>query len=248
MNEAQRLAPTPWDFKLRGVVFGIIYGVGFGLGITLQYLMFGKAQPTYALLGEKWGEAGMHAAAFVPFVFSLLGSLIRLWGTAHISSDVVWSLVVTSAGLKLNGPYLYVRNPLYLGNILLAVGIGLIGPPISTSLIVIGNVAFIMRLIGVEEQYLAATYGQAYRDYCAVVPPLLPRLTPAPAAANPRRAAWADASLGELAFFSFAAFALYNALFTWMAPDGRALGLIFITALAAQALLRRIAARKPTAT
>jgi len=48
--------------------------------------------------------------------FVLLGSAIRLWASGHIKKN---------KSLATDGPYTYVRHPLYVGNILLGIGFSL---------------------------------------------------------------------------------------------------------------------------
>lgn len=247
MNDAKSLPSTPWDFKARALVFGIIYGVGFFVGINLQLNLYGNIQPTYALIGERFGLTGIHAAAFLPVLFTLAGHALRVWGTAYLSSGVVWNANTTSGGLLLSGPYRYVRNPLYLGNLLVALGIGLIGPPFCTLIIVLGVTAFVMRLISVEERYLTAAHGQAYREYTRVVPRLIPRLTPAPVATDPRPPAWSDGFWGETFHLAFVIATLYNALFTWQQPS-MGMWLILIVALLVGGMIRRFVTGKSFAT
>lgn len=239
MDDAKSLPATPWDFRMRALVIGIIYAVGFGAGITLQFALFFAAHPTYALIGARGGLVGIHAAAFIPVLLTFGAQAIRMWGTAYLSSGVVWSASTVSGNLLLAGPYRYVRNPLYLGNIVGAIGIGMIGPPIAFAIIVGGVSAFALRLINVEERYLTAAHGAAYRDYCALVPKLLPRLIPAPLPADPRPPAWADAFWGEFLHLALALAALYNALFTWQNPNAT-MWIVFVAALAVSALVRRL--------
>jgi protein-S-isoprenylcysteine O-methyltransferase Ste14 len=247
MDAAKSLPASPWDFRMRALVFGIIYGVGFAGGFFLQYIWFGSSQPTYAYIGASGGPAGIHAAAFIPVLLALAAQAIRLWGTAYLSSGVVWSARTTSTGLLLAGPYRYVRNPLYLGNIIAAVAIGLIGPPMVTALVVVGNVAFVLRLISVEERYLTAAHGQPYRDYCRTVPRLFPRFTPAPIEVDPQPPQWADAFWGEVFFLAFVVTALYNAIVTWAAPNST-MWIVFAAAMGLQSLIRMFASKRKTVT
>jgi protein-S-isoprenylcysteine O-methyltransferase Ste14 len=247
MDAAKSLPATPWDFRNRALVFGVIYGVAFGAGFFFQYLLFGSAQPTYAYIGARSGPPTIHAAAFIPVILALAAQAIRMWGTAYLSSGVVWSARTTSTGLLLAGPYRYVRNPLYLGNILAAIGIGLIGPPIVTVLVVAGNVAFVLRLISVEERYLAAAHGQGYRDYRRLVPRLIPRFSPAPVEADPRPPQWVDAFWGEFFFLAFFLTTLYNAIVTWAAPNG-SMWIVFAAAMGLQSLIRMFASKRKTVT
>ena len=105
-----------------------------------------------------------------------LGELLRLWGVHHIGvisrtrSDRLGPLIDT-------GPFSLVRNPLYLGNILLWVGFA-----ISARLLWLAP--FIVLLLGLEyhaivrweEQLLTGRIGAPYVDYTRRVPRWLPLL------------------------------------------------------------------------
>jgi protein-S-isoprenylcysteine O-methyltransferase Ste14 len=247
VSDATSLPATPWDFKARAAVFGFIFGVGFFVGYNLQYNLYGNGLPTYVVIGQRYGSAGIHAAAFLLFILILMGYMLRVWGTAYLSTGVVWNADTTSGGLLLSGPYRYVRNPLYLGNLFAAAGIGMIGPPWAMLIIVAGVTAFCLRLIAVEERYLAALYGQAYLNYRKLVPALIPRLTAAPVAVDPRSPKWADGFWGETFYFAFVIAALYNALFTWAQP-GLAVWLIVIAVFAIANVARHWVTGKSLAT
>jgi protein-S-isoprenylcysteine O-methyltransferase Ste14 len=247
VSDATSLPATPWDFKARAAVFAIIFGVGFFVGYNLQYNLYGNGLPTYVVIGQRYGLAGIHAAAFLLFVLILIGFMLRVWGTAYLSTGVVWNADTTSGGLLLSGPYRYVRNPLYLGNLFAAAGIGMIGPPWAMLIIVVGVTAFCLRLIAVEERFLTAVHGQAYLDYRKLVPALIPRLTPAPVAVDPRSPKWADGFWGETFYLAFVVAALYNALFTQAQP-GVTVWLIVIAVFVVANVVRRFVTGKSLTT
>jgi methanethiol S-methyltransferase len=76
------------------------------------------------------------------------------------------------APLCLLGPYRYVRHPLYLANLLLIWS----GPDLTADRLLFNVMWSAWILIGIrlEERDLIAVHGQAYRDYRASVPVLLP--------------------------------------------------------------------------
>ena len=223
---------------MRALVIGLIYGIGFFVGINLQINLYHTYAPAYVLWGERWGDAGVHALAFLAAVLTLAGYVVRVWGASYLSTGIVWSEGVRTGQLRVSGPYRYTRNPLYLGNILLAFGIGLLGPPFATLIIVIGNVLFVYRLIAVEERSLAQAQGAAYDEYRKLVPRLWPRLTPAATPSGDERPSLADGLSGEVFSLGFALAMIYNAIFSWRDPRLGMLGWIFIGGFALQVILR----------
>ena len=102
------------------------------------------------------------------------GELIRLWGVRHIGaisrtrSHRLGPLVAT-------GPFALIRNPLYVGNILIWVGFALSARLVWLApLIVLLLGAEYHAIVRWEESLLASRLGAAYRDYAARVPRWLP--------------------------------------------------------------------------
>ena len=72
-----------------------------------------------------------------------------------------------SESLVVNGPYCLSRNPMYLGMVLILIGIGLLMGSTMPLLIIPVFVWFIStRFISVEERMLTDQFGAIYEDYC----------------------------------------------------------------------------------
>lgn len=234
---------TPWDFRYRGILFGVLYGVAFVLGFIVQHALGGSFESTYSVLGRRFGEAGMHAGAWIAVALCFVGFSIRWWGASYLTSGVVWSGHVVTGGVEVAGPFRYVRNPLYLGNMFIALGIGLAGPPAVTILVVLFNLAFVYRLIAVEEKFLARAHGASYRAYQDAVPRLVPLLRPAFSQAIGRTPAIVDGLVGELFTLGFALGMTAIALWSWRNPNFVLMEEIWGGGLALQIILRRL--RRP---
>jgi protein-S-isoprenylcysteine O-methyltransferase Ste14 len=132
----------------------------------------------------------------VASLFAILNAAVRTWATAYLNADVMTAGQVRTSRLVADGPYRHVRNPLYLGNILLAIGFGAMASRIGCAILIVGMAVFVYRLILREEAGIAGSQGDAYRVYCAAVPRLLPALRPRLRAAGgvPN---WVDGLLGE---------------------------------------------------
>jgi len=84
----------------------------------------------------------------VGFVIALSGEAIRLWGVSWAGSETR----TTGAGvggtfLVISGPFAHVRNPLYVGNILIYLGIGIMSMALFPYLQIIAAVFFIFNII-----------------------------------------------------------------------------------------------------
>jgi protein-S-isoprenylcysteine O-methyltransferase Ste14 len=121
--------------------------------------------------------------------------LFELLRRAPQPAAVAWSLALVLPGvwlrayasgyvkknreLTVTGPYAYVRNPLYLGSMLIAAGfaVALLSWPMALVLAVIFAVIYVP-VIASEERFLRATFP-GFDDYCQQVPRLIPCLIPA---------------------------------------------------------------------
>jgi hypothetical protein len=110
----------------------------------------------------------------------LCGLALRVWGSSYLHAQTVWSLDARNDAFVIDGPFRYTRNPLYLGNLLMAIGFGLLAPLRGWIFMAIASSAFVVALIRWEELAMRMRYGAAYDVYMRTVPMLFPRFTPAP--------------------------------------------------------------------
>jgi protein-S-isoprenylcysteine O-methyltransferase Ste14 len=159
------------------------------------------------------GASGRHIVFFVAAGLVAGGTALRTWGTAYLDVETMMDARLRSQRLVIAGPYRYVRNPLYLGNLVVAVGLGLFASRIGFFVLVIGMTVFLYRLILREEQHLLREHGDVYRQFMAI-----PRLLPAWRARVPSSVAqplWGRAAAGEILMWATAvATAIYAATFS----------------------------------
>ena len=108
--------------------------------------------------------------------YIIAGVLIRLWSNGY---------AIKNDKLTTSGPYAFVRNPLYLGTFLIAIGFVIVlksQPPLVEW--IVGGV-FLLALsliyyktIQAEQGMLLEKFKSAYSDYCKHVPAMVPTLVP----------------------------------------------------------------------
>jgi protein-S-isoprenylcysteine O-methyltransferase Ste14 len=80
--------------------------------------------------------------------------------------------------LLIDGPFKLCRNPMTLGTILMYLGVSLLVGSISSLLFVLILAGLLLAYLkGLEEAELEARFGQAYRDYKASTPFIIPRIS-----------------------------------------------------------------------
>jgi protein-S-isoprenylcysteine O-methyltransferase Ste14 len=205
--DAMSFAATEWEFRAR---FWFIFGT-FWLGFLLYFV--DKVNVCVAigrLIYDHQREAGAQIDHLTVVLFAVatawaaLAALIRTWAGAYLHSSIVHDAGLHGERLVADGPYRYLRNPLYLGNMLLAIGVGMLASRAGFVVIVLGMLVIVYRLILREEQTLAASQGESYRRYRAAVPRLWPALTPRVPGGG-AKANWADGFRGEIMMWAAAA-------------------------------------------
>jgi protein-S-isoprenylcysteine O-methyltransferase Ste14 len=125
------------------------------------------------------------ASILVGSAIAFAGEFLRCWAVGY-SGVTTRSNKVTAPQLTTAGPYAYVRNPLYLGNFITALGFALAftgGNDVvfRLTLIVLAlgmMIAVYAAIVPREEAYLRTAFGKAFEAYTASVPPIFPRATP----------------------------------------------------------------------
>lgn len=110
-------------------------------------------------------------------VIVFIGEFIRLWGVSLAGSETRTTSGVGASHLVTSGPFAYVRNPLYLGNVTIYVGVAIMSWAAFPLLPVIILSYFLFQytlIINLEEEYLIKTYGTEYQRYMKAVPRFFP--------------------------------------------------------------------------
>ncbi len=109
-------------------------------------------------------------------VLMLGGLALRYWAARTLGAFYTRTLLVkTDHRIVDNGPYRLIRNPGYLGNLLLFIGAGLAATNWLVVLVIaIALLSSYIYRIRVEEAMLESTFGDEYRAYKARTRKLIP--------------------------------------------------------------------------
>jgi protein-S-isoprenylcysteine O-methyltransferase Ste14 len=143
--------------------------IWFGLAVGLAFI---KKAPNASILslrtdGVAWLGGGV----------LLAGAVLHLWSTVALARGE-WRRTPATIALVSDGPFRFVRHPIYLAGILMLLGVGLLYPSWRPTDLVLplGLLAYFhVAVLRVEEPELRRRLGAPYDEYCARVPRWLPR-------------------------------------------------------------------------
>jgi protein-S-isoprenylcysteine O-methyltransferase Ste14 len=145
------LGKQKWIYRLRNVLAS--------LPLIFAFIYnHGQIEKEFVI----WGVGG---------IIFLAGIAVRIWAQQHLHYRMgLYKRLTTS------GPYRFVRNPLYIGNILTYVGATIFSELIwfapVTLLWAIGAYSLVVRY---EEAHLLDKYGEAYQEYFRKVSRWIPK-------------------------------------------------------------------------
>jgi protein-S-isoprenylcysteine O-methyltransferase Ste14 len=195
------MSPTPLALvTLLGVILCWIFFVGVFLlrksppkeveakrdrralvGIVLQmcgYFLVWFRPPRAQFLPPVAWLSGVLGIAFAVFTIFLAAASVWLMKSAVRTLGKQWAVaarLVEGHKLITDGPYAYVRNPIYTGmfGMLIATGLAM-EHWIATIVAVIIFAAGLVIRVRTEEKLLRAAFGQEFEDYARRVPAIIP--------------------------------------------------------------------------
>jgi len=108
-----------------------------------------------------------------------LGEGMRFWGVSYAGPLTRVTGSVGAPELIVAGPFAYVRNPLYVGNILMYVGVGIMSMALVPYLQILALGYFVFQysmIVSREEEFLREHFGEKYEEYYRSVPRFIPSL------------------------------------------------------------------------
>lgn len=123
--------------------------------------------------GRPWAKV---AFTVVAALLILVGEAIRIWAVGH-SGTTTRAKSLKAAALATGGPYAVVRNPIYVGNFILALGFVVltrIGWVIGAYVLFFA-IQYTL-IVSIEEEFLEGKFGEEYREYKRRVRRFIPNL------------------------------------------------------------------------
>jgi protein-S-isoprenylcysteine O-methyltransferase Ste14 len=194
---------TAIEYRLRMAINAFIIILGFWAP-WIQVFGIGSRISTLEWLALELSRLGLLrfsiATPVVIVVAALIagiGAILRIWGTAYLGPGIVQHGQMQAGTVLADGPYRYVRNPLYLGLWCMVVALAFIMPPTGALFALVVLTVFLLRLTLGEEAFLSARLGEPYQAYMRAVPRLIPRLRAAPPSTG-RKPQWFRGVIAEL--------------------------------------------------
>ena len=109
----------------------------------------------------------------------LIGEVIRINAVSY-AGGITRTMNVGAPSLCTSGPYSMTRNPLYLGNMIIYLGIVLVAG--GKYVVILEGIVFLyftfqyMMIISLEEETLKKLFGDEYISYMENVPRLFPKI------------------------------------------------------------------------
>lgn len=150
-------------FRYRNILFPLVFAL----------LFFEGTWPVCdSNLAEAWELA-------IGIIVALSGQILRALtiGLAYIKRGGKKKLVYAETLVK-EGIFAHCRNPLYLGNLLILLGVGIAGNSLLFVLFGIPLLLFAyLAIICAEENFLGKKFGQEFKDYCERVNRIIPNFS-----------------------------------------------------------------------
>jgi protein-S-isoprenylcysteine O-methyltransferase Ste14 len=171
---------SEFEFRLRMPIIAAIVMLGFWAPWIWPWTAVGRISALWWLTHGLGSVGGVATAAPLVIVLgamvALIGVVLRVWGAAYLGYATVQDVKMQAGWVVADGPFRYMRNPLYVGSWFTLTATALVMPPSGALIGMVLLTAFYFRLTLGEEAFLTATLGPPYREYLHSVPRYIPRL------------------------------------------------------------------------
>lgn len=162
-------------FRFRGWILFLIVLIGFwapldragGARPASTWLFLSGTLARHNILPVSYASIAVMGAAIL---LAVLGALLRSWAAAYLGNSIVRDRQLHAERVVADGPYRYVRNPLYLGFWLHMWALAILMPPGGAVFALAAVTIFLGVLSHTEERHLRAERGEEYAAYAQRVP------------------------------------------------------------------------------
>lgn len=116
----------------------------------------------------------LQTEALLSSILFFFGILIRMLGTGYIGKDTVWGSAMRSDSLRFDGPYHYLRHPIYAGSFLLLLALSPMCSPAGALFLLLIGGGFTLFLARHEEKILEGRIPE-YKNRMYQIPRFFPR-------------------------------------------------------------------------
>ena len=242
---------TAFEFRFRVVLMILILVMGFW-SPWIEWLHWGTRTTAWLWLGFQLGALGVSSTTGIEAVTGLMiavtavAAAMRVWGTAYLGLNTVNNTEMKAGSAALDGavladgPFRFVRNPLYIGTWLLMGAISVLMPTSGSVVTLVLITVLLVRLILGEEAFLKGKLGMPYLAYSRAVPRLFPSLR-TQVVSGGHRPDWGRALLGEVSPIGIC---LSFAVLSWQ-YNSQLLIQAVIVSFGVSIVVRALLARKP---
>ncbi len=145
--------------------------------MTLSTLLI-KTDMIYELLAVSLNITQPQAMTLLFLIIAFLNILagaLRVSACAYLGSEVMMKKEVQAKKMIIAGPYAYVRNPIYLSDILSMTAVSLAGNIYSLAILFPAKIISSLFFCFYEERNLLKYLGNEYKDYYDRVPRFIPK-------------------------------------------------------------------------
>src|SRR3569833_267735 len=177
---------TAIEFRLRMAINAVIIILGFW-SPWIEAWRIGKRISLIEWLALQLSRIGVASFSIaissllaLALLFALIAVILRISGTAWLGPGTVNGINMVAGRVMADGPYRFVRNPLYIGLWCMVVAMAFLMPLTGSIFAVTLVTLFMVRLTLGEELFLTPRIGESYTDYLLAVPRVIPRIRGAP--------------------------------------------------------------------
>lgn len=171
-NSNQKLQKFEFEARIF-ISFGIV-----AFMCVLSFVVFDEVPSNIQIIGDWIGFAPNQAYQFGYLIVAAImvaASLLRMWAGGVLTSQRMMAFKVQKDKLEIAGPYLLVRNPIYLADLVAFFGFAFCLKPIAILLPVLLYLHY-TQLVKYEEHSLVEKFGKRFQSYLIEAPRFLPNV------------------------------------------------------------------------